>query len=281
MFIDLHIHTNYSDGAFSPEQTVEHAYKIGLGAISIVDHDTTDGLDQAIRIGEKNYLEVVPGIELSADALDSKCQEVHILGYFINWKQQAFQNKLTTIREARWLRAKKILKKLGKLGLNLSMEDILQYSNIQSVGRLHVAKALMNKKLTKNVREAFDKFLSPGRPAYEPKLRVTPQEAINDILSLGGLPVLAHPLYCIEKDELLLKKLVSYGLEGIEVWHPKHNRNSRQYFKDLAQKYNLVSTGGSDCHGPIFNRGPFMGSQHVPYKCLEDLQNRLEKKNLT
>ena len=278
MQIDLHIHTNYSDGTFTPGQAVEYASKIGIRAISIVDHDTTNGIEEAIQTGQRLSVEVVPGIELSAEELVPQGQEIHIIGYYIDWKSEPFQKKLLKIREARWLRAEKMLKKLSNLGIELKMDDLLQFSNIQSVGRLHVAKALMNKSHIQNIKEAFDKYLSPGRPVYEPKLRITPKEAIQDILELGGIPVIAHPMYGIDKDETIVKELVSYGLMGIEVWHPKHSKNIRAYYKDIAKKYKLIATGGSDCHGPTDSRGPLMGSESVPYKCIEDLKNALSKK---
>lgn len=277
MHIDLHIHTTYSDGTVSPSQNVEIASKMGLTAISIVDHDNTNGLEDAIKTGEKNFLEIVPGVELSAEEMSPQGQELHILGYYIDWKRASFQKRLSSIREARWLRAERILVKLKKAGISLKMDDVLQFSNIQSVGRLHIAKALLNSKHVKNIPDAFEKYLSPGKPAYEAKMRITPKEAIESILELGGVPVVAHPFFGISRDEMLLKELVSYGLKGIEVWHPKHNKSNRQYYRNLADKYKLVATGGSDTHGPMHGRNTNMGSEHVPEKCLDDLKRAAGK----
>ncbi|MFH0947521.1 MAG: PHP domain-containing protein [Elusimicrobiota bacterium] len=272
LFADLHVHTIYSDGTFSPEESVEYAQKVGLSAISITDHDTTEGIPRAIKSGLERGIEVIPGIELSVELSNSHQQEMHILGYFINWEDSSFQQKLKLFREAREKRAYHILDKFKGLGIALDERRLFEIAGVGVVGRPHFAKMLVENKIVSHTREAFWKYLADDKPAYVPKFRLTPDEAIKMILQVGGVPVLAHPnSNSINCD--VVKSLVDSGLKGIEVWHMKHSSDETDKFKNIAEKFGMIMTGGSDCHGTMNNEHPTMGTVKVPYSAVISLKN--------
>ncbi|MDI6757759.1 MAG: PHP domain-containing protein, partial [Endomicrobiia bacterium] len=221
LYADLHLHTAYSDGTFSPVELVRQAQRAGLSAISITDHDITDGITEGLKEGAKRGIEVIPGVELSAEMKSSGEREMHILGYYINWESVKFQEELKLFRQARERRAFHILDKLAQVGIKLDEERLFKIAGIGSIGRLHFAKAMMEAKIVTHTQEAFEKYLGEGRPAYVPKLRLQPEEAIQMIHRIGGLPVLAHPFYG-GINKAAVKSLVNKGLMGIEVWHIKH-----------------------------------------------------------
>jgi 3',5'-nucleoside bisphosphate phosphatase len=277
-FIDLHIHTLFSDGMFSPEEAVSYAKKTGLSAISITDHDNIEGILPALKEGEKLGVEVVPGVELSTEyEEDNESNEVHILGYLIDWEDAVFQAKLQFFRKTRQERAYRILQKLENIGIKLSKEKIFNNAGKGSIGRLHFARVLLEEGHVGNIPEAFNRFLSTGKPAYEPKFKITPQDAIRMILDIKGLPVLAHPYYGTYNNRVLMEKLKDSGLCGIEVWHRSHPKNAAEEFLKLAQEFDLIATGGSDCHGSINNEKPLMGTQKLPYEILKNLKERRQK----
>ncbi|MBU0952457.1 MAG: PHP domain-containing protein [Elusimicrobia bacterium] len=269
LFIDLHVHTNFSDGNFTPQEAVKHAQKIGLGAIAITDHDITDGITPAVIEGARRGVEVIPGIELSVDLKDSSVGEMHILGYYIDWQNPAFQEKLKIFRKTRKERAETILAKLSQLNINLNRDKIFDKSNEdKAIGRLHIANRMIEEGYVKNTKEAFLQYLAFNRPAYVSKHHMEPQEAIELIKKVKGIPVLAHPNYGNLTDKQFIKDLISYGLCGIEAWHSKHSPSVQQKFMDLAVEFNLLITGGSDCHGPTLTNLPIMGKQNIPYDAL-------------
>ncbi|MCK5533490.1 PHP domain-containing protein [bacterium] len=269
-YIDLHIHTNYSDGVFTPVEAVNYAYKVGLAAISITDHDMVGGIKEAIVRGNECGLEVIPGVELSAKGQGEQ-EEIHILGYYINWENQDFLDKLCLFREKRKERAYKMLKKLNDLGLKITSRDILKFVEKGSIGRLHFAKALVEKKYVQNTKKAFDRYLGCGKPAYVAKYNWQPEKVIKFILKAEGIPVLAHPL-CERVSEEFLRRLVGAGLAGIEIYHSRHEDRKLDILKKLAFKYNLLFTGGSDCHGRVGNRYPLMGTIKISYSVLDKLK---------
>ncbi len=269
---DLHVHTNLSDGTFTPEETVQYAKSVGLSAIAITDHDTTEGVARAIIEGEKQGIEIIPGIELSCEISASGSGEMHILGYYIDWKDATFQGFLTEFRQARHTRALKIVEKLANLGVTVDPARIFEIAGEGAVGRLHVAKALIEESVVPNIETAFGRYLGIGKAAYVPKIKLEPEEAIGMLLKIGGVPVLAHPYYAHYSDETVLQKLVDSGLKGIEVWHTKHPKHAVKRFQEIAERYNLISTGGSDCHGPFGEQGAIMGHLKIPYTVVEDLK---------
>lgn len=272
-YIDLHVHTTYSDGNFTPKQVIEYCKQVNIAAVGITDHDTTDGIKEAIETGQKEGVEVIPGIELSAEFKDSTEGEIHILGYYIDWTDSTFQQKLKIFRQARQERAYKILKNLNNLGININEEEVFdKLPQTHSIGRLHFARLMLEKKIVNSIKEAFELYLGYGRPAYVPKLRLQPQEAISMILSVKGIPVLAHPYFGIYMDSRSIKKLVNQGIKGIEVYHSKHHANVIEELINIADKYNLLITGGSDCHGPVDTHTPLLGSMKIPYSIIEPLK---------
>lgn len=279
LFADLHIHTKYSDGTLSPDESVKYAQRVGLATIGITDHDTTEGIPGAIKEGSKRGIEVIPGIELSVELKNSHHQEMHILGYFINWEDSSFQQKLKLFRKTRERRAYHILDKLKGLGVEIDERRLFEIAGIGVIGRLHFAKMLVENKAVSHTQEAFWKYLGDGKPAYVPKFRLSPYEAIKMILRVGGIPVLAHPHFNSINCNVI-KSLVNSGLKGIEVWHTKHSTDETAKFKKMADKFGMISTGGSDCHGAMNNEPPIMGKVRVPYSAVIELKkykNNLEK----
>jgi predicted metal-dependent phosphoesterase TrpH len=278
--VDLHIHSTFSDGAFTPEEIVKHASKTGLAAVAITDHDNTDATLPAIKAGKKLGVEIVPGVELSVEPESPKDEEIHILGYYINWQDENFQEKLLHFREARRKRAYKILEKLDRLGVKIDPQQLFDLAGKGSVGRMHVAKVLKDEGFVDYLQEAFDRYLAYGKPAYVPKLRLPSQEAINLISRLGGISVIAHPLYGGNSREII-QKLKGLGLEGIEVYYTNHTPADINRFRSWAKTFSLLITGGSDCHGATLDEEVLIGNQGVSYDVLIELKEyrktKLEK----
>ncbi len=277
-YIDLHVHTTYSDGNFSPKEVIKYCKKVNVVAVGITDHDTTDGIKEAIEEGKKEGIEVIPGVELSAEYEDSTEGEVHILGYYIDYEDKFLQQKLELFRKARQERAYKIIEKLRSLNVFLDEEEVFKNKNsAQSIGRLHFARLMVEKKITSSIKEAFELYLGYNRPAYVPKVKLKLQEAISMIVQSKGVPVLAHPYFGICIDSKTIKKFISYGIKGIEVYHSKHHKNVVEELTNLAEKYGLIITGGSDCHGTVDSSTPLLGSMKISYSILEQLKKYKEK----
>lgn len=269
-YVDLHLHTNASDGLLSPTQVVEHATRIGLAAIAITDHDTVDGFKVASKIADSDVLEVIPGVELSCYY---KGFDVHILGYLIDYENPEFVKKIESFRRERYERGEAMVAKLNELGINLSMETVKSIAGNSAVGRPHVADALVREEFVQTYDEAFARYLGYHAPAYIPKPVLTPEHGMDLIHLVRGLAVVAHP-GTLKHDEFI-PELVNFGLDGIEAYHSLHDRGAVLRYKTMAKKYGMVFTGGSDCHGP--RKGKIlMGSQRVPYSCLVDLRKKKE-----
>jgi hypothetical protein len=270
---DLHVHTNISDGTFSPEKVVRYAREQGLDAIAITDHDTCGAIAAAITAAKDMDIEIIPGVELTAEIDDN---EIHILGYFIDWQDDLFIQKLKGFCEVREKRAKEILKKLRAHGIDLKYEDLLEVAGpcTGSVGRLHIANLLYKKGKVACVREAFTKYIGQDSPAYVKKFKLSPKDAAEIIKNAGGVSVLAHPKTInTEKRPLedIIKTLVDEGIQGIEVYHSDHNKRNVAEFGKLADKYKLLITGGSDCHG-LGKKNVLLGRIKVPYELVEKLK---------
>ena len=270
-FVDLHIHTQYSDSTLTPQKVVDLAYEKGFSAISITDHDCIDGIAPSIERASKYNLEIIPGVELTAEDDDL---EAHILGYFIDWKADWFAKKLIEICRARVNRICEMVAKLKNTGIDIDPNKVFELSGPGSVGRLHLATILYNEGYTSSINEAFRKYIGNKAPCYVKKFKLTPQEAIDMILKLGGVPVLGHPRVLGRDD--LIPKLVEKGLKGIEVYHTGHPNNITLRYEDIAFKHGLLKTGGSDCHG--MGKGDILiGKIKVPYSVVEDLRKEAEK----
>ncbi|MCX5692995.1 MAG: PHP domain-containing protein [Candidatus Omnitrophica bacterium] len=270
---DLHVHTNVSDSTFSPEKVAGYAKMQGLDAIAITDHDTCAAIAPAIMAAKGIDIEIIPGVELTAEIEDD---EIHILGYFIDWHDNLFIKKLEELCRARKERAKEILTRLNKQGIYLTYEDLLEIagSDSGSLGRLHIANLLYKKGKVACVKEAFTKYIGNSSPAYVKKFKLSPKEAIDMIKDVGGVSVLAHPKTInMETKSLkdILKMLVNDGIQGIEVYHSDHNNRESSEFKKLAGEFSLLITGGSDCHG-LGKKEVLLGKVKVPYEYVEKLR---------
>ncbi len=265
-YADLHVHTYFSDGTFSPEEVINRALSGGLSAIAITDHDTVEAIDEAMALAG-DRIEIIPGIELTAE---KKGAEIHILGYFINWADEAFHLELEALRKIRLERIRQIIDKLNELGIKISFEEALEFSGQGSIGRLHIARMMCQAKYVSSVKEAFLRFIGEGQPAYVGKIKLTPEQAIQMIKRIGGKAVLAHP-YLLNHDEWI-PDLIRDGLDGMEVYYSTQNPQVTLHYERLATKYNLLSTGGSDCHGLAKSR-TLLGKFKLPYDLVEKLRS--------
>lgn len=248
--IDLHAHTNVSDGTLSPAQLVELAAREGLRALAVTDHDHVGGLAEAREAGARLGVEVVAGIELS---VTHPSGEFHLLGYLFDDQDPALLRELEDLRNHRAGRAARIVERLRAQGVDVALEDVAREASAQaggSIGRPHVARALMRKGLVRSVEEAFDRWLADGKPAAVPKRKMEAREAIRMLHAAGGVAVLAHPVTLApEARDRVVRDLAALGLDGVEVVHSKHGPEDAQRFRDLARELGLAATGGSDFHG--------------------------------
>jgi len=268
---DLHVHTHLSDGTFSPEKVVEYSKEKGLDAIAITDHDCCAGIGPAIAKAKELDLEIIPGVELTSELEE---EEMHILGYFLDWKNQAFLKKLDKIARVRDERAKEIVKKLRKHGMFISEKELFEFSGPGCIGRLHIAHFMVRKGFVKNVMQAFGEYIGNKGPCYVKKFKLSPKEAIDMIKGVGGVTVLAHPKTISIKNKSIedsLKILVKDGIDGIEVYHSDHKAKHEEKFKALADKYNLLISGGSDCHG-FGKKEVLIGKVKIPYELVEKIK---------
>lgn len=270
-YADLHVHTFYSDSTFSPEEVVETAKNSGLAAIAICDHDSVSGIAPCTELASKSGLEIIPSIELTVEKPDA---EMHLLGYFIDWKADWFLDKLKKLRSMRLDRMRKMVELLHKFEIHIDPEEVFKLAGKGTVGRLHLAMAILKTGKINNLREAFEKYIGFMKPCYVPSSHFTPKEAMEAVLKLGGVPVLAHPV-TVGKDDYI-PELIEYGLRGIEVYHTDHKNNVRRHYEELAKRYGLLVTGGSDCHGLGKGR-VLLGTVKVPYELVELLKAESEK----
>ena len=242
-----------------------------LSAIAICDHDTTDGIESCIKIGNTKGIEVISGIELTVDIPDN---EIHILGYLIDWRLGWLQKKLKAIQDGRVNRIHKMIEKLEAMDIRIKAADVFGISGQGSVGRLHLARAIIKSGAAKSFREVFEKYLGYGRPCYVPNIKFEPQEAIRMVIEAGGVPVIAHP-GVLNRDEYI-KELVDYGLMGIEVYHSDHNANAVRHYEEMAKDLGLLITGGSDCHGAGKGKA-LIGTVRVPYDLVDKLKEAAKR----
>lgn len=271
MLIDLHTHTCYSDGKYSPSELVKIAKRAGLSCIGITDHDNLDGLDEASQTGNEVGIEVVPGVEISAE---HKGREVHVLGYFVDPRNRDLLNYLDYFREQRKHRAEKIVARLNELGVPLSFENILEKVNSNvSIGRPHVAWALLTGRFVDTYVEAYQKYIGDGKPACVKKPNITPKEAARLISNAGGLSFVAHPGKIV-RDNFLIE-LIEMGIDGVEIVHPSHSPEDKIYFQGFAGQYFLLECGGSDFHGSKPGEEKNLGTYVIPEQKLYEMKTRL------
>ncbi|MBN3037836.1 MAG: PHP domain-containing protein [Candidatus Omnitrophica bacterium] len=267
---DLHIHTTFSDGTFTPARVIKEAQQRGISCIAITDHDSVSAIEPALEEASRYDIEVIAGIELSAELDD---YEIHILGYLIDWRVRWFRDKLKQLCAVRQERALAILKKLKAQGIRLNSQELLESALPGSVGRVHIARMMKKEGFVFSIQEAFNKYIGNGRPCYVKKFRLTPKEAIDMINQLKGVAVLAHP-YSMGNDGLIAD-MAQMGLQGIEAYYPDQGTQSTEHYLDIAQKYGLLVTGGSDCHGLGKSR-ILMGEVKIPYDLVEALKRKAQ-----
>ncbi|MGH2514759.1 MAG: PHP domain-containing protein [Ktedonobacterales bacterium] len=267
--IDLHTHSTASDGLFAPAELVRLARAAGLARIGLVDHDTTGGLEEALAAGEALGVTVVPGIELNTD-LPNKRGEAHMLGYYIEYERPDFQAALAVLREARARRGERMVERLRGQGLDITWERVREIAQ-GSVGRPHVARALIERGYATDVSDAFEKWLARGRPGYESRYKLTPEDAVRLIKSARCVPALAHPARIPDLEAEVLPSLVVAGLQGLECYYGEYDEATVARLLKLADTYGLVPTGGSDYHGPNMHPTP-LGGRYVPPEAAERLE---------
>jgi predicted metal-dependent phosphoesterase TrpH len=271
---DLHIHTTFSDGTQTPEEIVRLAKKAGLKSIAITDHDVVEGIDRAQKTGKEVGVEVIPGIEFTTEAFDT---EIHILGYFIDHHHPGLLEAITRIQKDREERIFKICDKLKRLGVNLEPEKVFEVAGHRAAGRPHVARALIEKGLIKDFKEAFARYIDFHGPAYVSHYKLSPEEAVNLVVAAQGLAVYAHP--AVSNCDQIIPDLVAAGLAGIEVYYSGHNRSQTRHYLNLARKYGLLATGGSDYHGLKSGREVKLGALTIPDELVEKLRDEYLRRN--
>ncbi|MCC2641138.1 MAG: trpH [Nitrospira sp.] len=273
--IDLHLHTTHSDGSFSTRDVMGFAKQAGLTALAITDHDIVEGIPEATAIGTELGIEVIPGVEISSRLGES---ELHILGYFLQWTDPVLAQRLVTLRDSRHSRNPKIVQRLNELGIDMTYDEVRALAGTESVGRPHIARLLMEKHVVTSAKEAFDRYLANGRPAFVDRELPQPAEAVRWIREAGGVPVLAHPTWVRTSAEglrLLLRELKEAGLGGIEVHYSTHSPSQTAEYLDLARQLDLLVTGGSDFHGltkPDIEVGIGRGQLKVSDRLLDPLR---------
>ena len=273
--IDLHTHTTFSDGSFAPTALIELANQQNLDILAITDHDTTDGLSEAMEALKGLSLELIPGVELSAQFQN---REVHILGYFINVTDSQFQSRLKALRSTRIERIRHILDRLHTLGIDISLPDVEQAAGIGTIGRPHIAQVLIAKGHVTSMKEAFERLLGTRGRAYIQRAVPEARDIIGWIIDAGGIPVLAHPYWeGLNKEDSIAAchTLAEQGLQGLEVFYGAFSARHISFNLRLARRFDLLMTGGSDFHGtlkPDIALGKGRGSLHVPPKVMERLR---------
>jgi hypothetical protein len=258
--VDLHTHTTASDGALAPREVVRAAASRGVRVLAITDHDSTDGLPEALEEAARHPpLTIVPGLEINCDVPGS---EVHVLGYLGDWAEAWFQEFLRAQRAERTTRVHRIAERLTQLGMPMTAEEIFAVAQEGAPGRPHVARAMVARGYVGSVREAFDRFLGAGRPANVTRRRLTPAEAVRVIRRARGVPVLAHP--GLADRDALIPDLVEAGLLGLEAIYPEHSAAQVAHYRELARRHGLLVTGGSDFHGSQVKRANTLGTPAVP-----------------
>jgi predicted metal-dependent phosphoesterase TrpH len=265
-FADLHLHTLFSDGTFTPEELAQRGAQCGLVAMALTDHDTVEGCARMAKACEGLGIEFIPGAELTAE-FDG--HEVHLLGYFLDQENPKLLAEIKKFQDVRQERIHEMVAKLNKAGVPLQVEAVFALANCHSPGRPHVARALVEKGLCSSMDQAFERFLKKGRPAWIPKFKISASDAIELIHQADGLAVLAHP--GLNHCDQIIPHLAENGLDGIECFHTKHTPTQSEYYLELAKTLNLAVTGGSDCHG--YSKGkPLIGGVKLPAVYLEKLK---------
>lgn len=270
------MHTTASDGDYPPETLVQMAHERHLTTIAITDHDTTDGVAPAQAAAAPHNMVVIPGIELSAETETDG--DVHMLGYFVDVNDTAFQSRLQDFRENRYHRGRAIVRKLADIGIELDWSMVEEIADGAPITRPHIARALQRAGYVDSLQDAFDQYLADGAPAYVARQRMAPEEAVDLIQSAGGVAVVAHP-GLVKQYEPVLQRLIPAGLDGVEVFHPKNPPEVTERVQEIARRHNLIMTGGSDFHRPERSDGSIaLGTVAPPADAVARLQERAQSR---
>ena len=271
MFADLHLHTNFSDGTYTPEELALEGKRFNLSVLSLTDHDTVEGCARMAAACAQHGIEFIPGSELTAEQDD---YELHLLGYYLDTNSAKLTKALSEFQTARQDRIREMVARIKKLGVPIEAEDVFRIANCQSPGRPHVGRALVEAGVCNTLDEAFDRFLKKNRAGWVPKFRISAPDAIKLIHEAGGVAVMAHP--GLNRSDDMIPELVEAGMDGIECFHTKHSTAVSEHYLMMAEQQKLLITGGSDCHG--MNKGkPLIGSIRLPYSNVVLLRQRAEE----
>ena len=272
MFADLHLHTHFSDGTFSPEEVVARGCRAGLGTLALTDHDTVEGCPRMAAACAAAQIEFITGAELTAehDGL-----ELHILAYFIDQENPKLLRELARCQIVRQDRIREMVARLNELNVPLQADKVFTLANCSSPGRPHVARALVQSGCCASHDEAFERFLKKDRPAWVPKAKMFALEAIELVHQAGGLAVMAHP--ALNRADHLIPALKDAGLDGLECFHTKHSAGATRRYLEFAERLHLLVTGGSDCHGKSKGR-PLIGTVKLPYEYVAKMKSRVESR---
>jgi len=271
MFADLHLHTVFSDGTYTPEELASHGRRLGFRALALSDHDTVEGCTRMAAACQAEGIEFIPATELTAEL---EGHELHLLGYYLDTTNARLLVELSRFQEVRQNRIREMVQRIQKLNVPLREETVFALANCRSPGRPHVARALVKQGLCHNLDEAFDRFLKKGKPAWVPKFKMSALEAIELIHQAGGVAVMAHP--GLNKCDGLIPALTDCGLDGLECYHTKHAWAEAEHYLRMAEQEKLLVTGGSDCHG-LSKGKPLIGGVKLPYWRVEELKKRAER----
>ena len=274
MSADLHLHTNFSDGTYTPEELTAQAQRCKLRAVALTDHDTVEGCPRMAAACATAGIEFIPASELTAEVDDI---EVHLLGYFLDTQNEKLRTELAKFQEVRQRRIHEMVGHINRLGVPLRVEAVFKLANCQSPGRPHVARALAQEGFVATLDEAFERFLRKGKPAWVPKFKISALDAIGLIHQAGGLAVMAHP--GLNRTDEVIPKLVAAGMDGLECFHTKHTTSMTGHYLEIADAHHLLVTGGSDCHG-LSKGKPLIGTVKIPYAMVERLKEEVTRRAL-
>ena len=274
MFADLHLHTNFSDGTYTPEELAAFGRQHGLAAMSLTDHDTIDGCTRMAAACQTVGIEFISGSELTAELNGN---ELHLLAYCVDVRNPKLLTEMSRFQAVRQNRIREMVARLNQLHIPLRADAVFALANCLSPGRPHVARALVQAGFCTSLDEAFNRFLKKGKPAWVPKFKMSALDAIALIHQAGGLAVMAHP--GLNRTDDIIPDLVAAGLDGLECFHSKHSTSTAEHYLMLADQYHLLVTGGSDCHG--MNKGkPLIGTIKLPYEHVERLKHKVAERKL-
>jgi predicted metal-dependent phosphoesterase TrpH len=266
--VDLHVHSTASDGKLAPEEVVRKAAALGIRYLALTDHDSVDGLPAAIAAAKAfPRLTFIPGVEISTDVPEG---EIHVLGYFIDYRRPEFVARLKKFRDSREGRARGMVDKLATLGIDIDYRRVQEIAGEGSIGRPHIAQAMLEKGYVSNFKEAFDRYIGREGPAYVEREKMTPEEAVALILRSGGIPVLAHP-FTVTDPEKRAAELKKAGLVGIEAYYKDNNPEVTEATLKIAKENGLIATGGTDYHGIEGAGDVMLGSVYVPVEAAKTL----------